>query len=81
MIAWEKDLQSNWELEDWYENYSQSVKDIYNTSLIESNIKVFTRWYLVPTRLAATFPSTSPLCFRGCQGLSSMILIWWECPR
>lgn len=39
------------------------------------------RWYLVPTRLAAMLPSTSPLCFRGCQGIGSMIHIWWECPR
>ena len=30
---------------------------------------------------ALVFPSTSPLCFRGCEHQGSFIHIWWSCPR
>ena len=39
------------------------------------------RWYLVPSRLAAMFPTSSPLCFRNCQAQGTMLHVWWECPR
>lgn len=55
--------------------------DKYSISLTEANLKVFTRWYLVPTILALMFPSSSPFCFRDCQAQGSMIHIWLECPR
>lgn len=79
MEAWERDLQEGWDLEEWHKSISRSFKGIFDTSLVEANLKVTTRWYLVPNRLAAIFPSSSPLCFRDCHILSTMIHVWWEC--
>ena len=81
MLAWEKELNNEWDLSDWYKNYTRSIKGYVNVSLIEANIKMYTRWYLVPVKLTSMYPTTSPLCFRGCHGLGSMIHIWWECPK
>lgn len=55
------------------------LKGIRNISLIESNLKVMTRWYLTPAKLAKMYP-TDPRCFRGCQLTGSTAHIWWECP-
>lgn len=81
MEAWERDLQETWGLEEWHKRGTRAFKGILNISLIEANLKVLMRWYLVPSRLALMFASTSPLCFRDCQAQGSMLHIWWECPR
>lgn len=49
--------------------------------MVEANLKVLTRLYLVPTWLAKMYPSVSPLCFRDCQMPGTMCHIWWECSR
>lgn len=56
------------------------LKGIRNISLIESNLKVMTSWYLTPAKLAKMYPTTDPRCFRGCQLTGSTAHIWWECP-
>lgn len=76
--VWEKDLQNQWDLEDWHLSFSRSFKEIFNSSLIEANLKVITRLYLVLTRLPAFYPSSFPLCFWSCHMLGTMIHIWWE---
>lgn len=81
MHAWECEIQESWTADIWHRNFFHSYKGINNTILIEANLKVLTRWYLVPTRLAKMFPSSSPFCFRGCNSPVSMIHIWWECLR
>lgn len=81
MEAWESDLQVTWDLEDWHQAISRAFKGKTNVSLVEANLKVITRWYLVPTRLAILFPSASPLCFSECPTLGYMIHVWWECPK
>lgn len=81
MEAWERDLQETWNLEEWHRRGTRAFQGIINISLIEANLKVLMRWYLVPSRLATMFSSASPLCFRDCQAQGSMLHIWWECPR
>lgn len=81
MEAWERDLQDTWGLEEWHKTETRAHKGIVTISLIEANVKVLMRWYLVPTRLAVMFPTSSPLCFRACQALGSMLHIWWGCPK
>lgn len=66
--------------ERWRASYSRIFKGIRNISLIESNLKVMTRWYLTQAKLAKMYPTTDPRCFRGCQLTGSMAHIWWECP-
>lgn len=39
------------------------------------------RWYLVPTHLAKYYPQSSPLCFRGCGHLGTLLHTLWEYPR
>lgn len=82
MEAWERDLQETWNLEEWHRRGTRAFQGIFlNISLIEANMKVLMRWYLLPSRLATMFSSASPLCFRDCQAQGSMLHIWWECLR
>ena len=81
MLAWERELHDEWDLKDWCGNFIRSIKGFMSVPLMEANVKIFTRWYLVPLKLASIYPSSSPLCFRGCHGVGSMIHTWWECPR
>lgn len=66
---------------NWIYAFRRSFKGIMNISLIEASIKVFTRWYYVPARLARIYPDASPLCYRGCGLEGTMPHIWWTCPR
>lgn len=79
--SWERDLGFNWDLDTWHSRFSSAFKGILNISLIEADLKVMSRWYLVPTRLAKFYPQSSPLCFRGCGHLGSLLHILWECPK
>lgn len=81
MQSWERDLGLDWDLDTWHSRFSSAYKGILNISLIEADLKVLSRWYLVPTRLAKFYPQSSPLCFRGCGHLGSLLHILWECPR
>lgn len=81
MLAWEKDLSSEWSLEAWQKTCFQSFKGILNISLIEANLKVITRWYMVSSKIAQIYPSSSPICFQGCKLIGNMVHVWWKCPR
>lgn len=48
MMSWERDLEIEWDLNTWHFCFSRSFKGIHNISLIEANLKVMSRWYLVP---------------------------------
>lgn len=69
-----------WDQNEWFQAFQRSYKGILNISLIEANVKLLTRWYYVPSRLAMIYPNASPLCFRGCNLVGSMFHIWWSCP-
>lgn len=81
MLAWESDLAIEWEVDKWRSSFDRAFKGIKNISLIESSVKVITRWYFTPAKLSKMFPTVDPKCFRGCQLLGSMAHVWWECPR
>lgn len=68
-------------MEKWQTSLSRSFKVIQNISLIKSNLKAMTRWYLTPAKLATVYPTATPQCFRGCQLTGSMAHTWWECSR
>lgn len=61
--------------------FMTSFKGVLNTSLTHASLKVISRWYYTPFRLASMYPSADPLCFRGCQLSGTMAHIWWECPE
>lgn len=81
MLKWESDLDIEWDLDTWNFQVAKVFKGILNVSLVEANLKVVTRWYLVPTRQIKLFPQSSPLCFRGCDLLGSHLHILWQCPK
>lgn len=75
-----------WELEEWAQDiwhhcFQCSFKGLMNISLMEANVKTFTRWYRVPTQVAKIYPDSSSLCFRGCNIWGSLFLTWWSCRR
>lgn len=49
MLKWESDLDIEWDLDTWNFQVAKVFKGILNVSLVEANLKVVTRWYLVPT--------------------------------
>lgn len=81
MWVWDLDLASHTEVEQWHSSLKLAYKGILNVSLIEANVKVITRWDMVPLRLSRVYPFSSPLCFRECNSLGIMYHIWWECQR
>lgn len=81
MREWETDLQQEWTLTEWHRASVAASKGIINIALVEANLKILMRWYMVPTRIAKIYPNASPLCFRNCGHIGSMIHIWWECPK
>lgn len=61
----ESDLDIHLEPEQWFQAFCRNYKGIMNISLVEAIIKVFTRWYDVPTRLTMMFPNVSPYATVG----------------
>lgn len=80
-LNWEQDVEVSWEAETWFSTFQQAFKGMVNTTLMEANLKIITRWYMVTEPLVNIFPNTSPLCFRGCNILDTFFQTWWECSR
>lgn len=59
MLNWERDPQFQWDLDKWHTNFARSFKGILNGSLVEADLKVISRWYLVP--LVSPNATLSPL--------------------
>lgn len=79
MLSWELDLE--WDLDTCNSDFTRAFRGILHISLVEANLKVISLWYLVPTRLVTFFPQSSPLCFRGCDHLGTLLHVLWQCPR
>lgn len=77
----ENDLQHTWSIEEWHRASTAASKGILNIALIEANLKVLMRWYMVPLKLSKIYPNASPMCFRNYGHVGSMLHIWWDCPR
>lgn len=63
MNKWEKDIEETFEVDKWFKMAQFASKAYNNTSLIEANYNVLLRWYMVPVRVAACVPGTSPFMF------------------
>lgn len=80
-LSWEADLGETIDENIWSKWSTMVHKGILNTSLVEANYKVFSRWYLVTTRITKIYPDASPHCFRGCGPEGTMLHTWWTCPK
>ncbi|CAH2275489.1 Hypothetical predicted protein, partial [Pelobates cultripes] len=78
---WESDLNCPGPLKAWDTIFTNPLKLLKSSALIEQHHKILYRWYLVPTRLHKIFPSTSSQCWRCHTQEGSMYHIWWSCPR
>lgn len=43
-LDWEEELQIQWSMETWQSALATTYKDIINTSLLQANIKIVSRW-------------------------------------
>lgn len=77
MLNWERDLDIELDLDTWHSHFASAYKGMLNISLIEANLKVISRWYLVPACLAKYYSQSSPLY----DHLGTILHIWWQCPR
>lgn len=70
MRAWDLYLALKRDL--WHTCFNSACKGVLNISLVEANVKVMTRWYMVPLW---------PFYFRSCHSNGSTYHIWRECPK
>lgn len=80
LTDWELDLQEQFTDIQWQNAINATYKATTCTSLWEVAYKTTMRWYLTPLKLAKYHTSTSPLCWRGCNHMGSLIHIMWSCP-
>lgn len=80
-LAWDMNLGTDIDMEDWSRWSTMVHKGISNTTLVEANDKILARWYIIPTKLAMIFPDASPLCFRSGRHVGTMCYTWWTCPK
>lgn len=43
--------------------------------------KLLTRWYFTPLRLAESYPTASPYCWRSCCSMGMLLHNVWSCPH
>ena len=80
MLRWEKDLDCSFSADSWYsmsENLQKCNKAI---SFRDTPVKLFSRWYLTPSKLHSFYPLISPNCFRGCSEQGTLLHTFWSCP-
>lgn len=80
VAKWESDLGFSLETTKWDTIWTTTKSSSQNIAALETNYKVLTRWYLVPTRIAKFAPNYSSSCFRGCTEPGSHFHTWWTCP-
>lgn len=67
--------------EDWGYTWEVAKKCSPNVLIEETNLKVLTLWYWVPTRSAKVTLVVSLFCFHNCGKEGSFLHIWWTCPQ
>lgn len=63
--CWAADIGIQLEPKNWTDIWQSTKSSTVNILALETNYKVFTRWYLVPARIAKTL-SYYPSNFKGC---------------
>lgn len=66
MTVWERELNLEFDLQDWEANWQNMRKCTNSLTIRETAIKLFTRWYYTPSRLHTIYPQASSSCFCGC---------------
>ena len=78
---WEEDFGAELSTVEWGQIWNNTKTASSNVQAAETNYKVLTRWYLVPTRVAKFSSNYSELCFRECSDIGTYIHTWWSCPK
>lgn len=77
---WKRDINLTLASADCAHIWQETKSASPNIVALETNYKVLTRWYLVPTRISKFLLHYSPQCFRGCTAPGTHAHIWWKCP-
>ena len=77
---WEEDLGEELSSEEWGQIWNNTKTMSINVLAAETNFKVLSRWYLVPSRVAKFSSNYSELCFRDCANRGTYFHTWWLCP-
>ena len=81
MSKWEDDLGIELAQTEWDQIWNNTKTVSTNIIAAETNYKVLSRWYLVPTRVAKFSQTYSDLCFRECLDKGTYFHTWWSCPK
>lgn len=79
MLKWESDLGVSFSVDEWTSMSDNLRKSNKAISFRETPIKIFSRWYLTPSKLHTYYPSISPNCFRGCAEPGTLMHTFWNC--
>lgn len=77
---WERDLNRTFDQADLSSIWQATKSSSPNIAPLETNYKVLTRWYLVPSRIHKLLPQYLPHCFCGYNETGTLLYIWWDCP-
>uniref|UniRef100_A0A8C5QNH5 Reverse transcriptase domain-containing protein n=1 Tax=Leptobrachium leishanense TaxID=445787 RepID=A0A8C5QNH5_9ANUR len=80
MAAWERDLGSTLEGDEWLDIWEAARKVSICTTLQEQGLKTMMRWYTTPVLLHKTNSAVPDDCWRGCGERGTQAHMWWSCP-
>uniref|UniRef100_A0A8C5MEC2 Reverse transcriptase domain-containing protein n=1 Tax=Leptobrachium leishanense TaxID=445787 RepID=A0A8C5MEC2_9ANUR len=80
MAAWERDLGSTLEGDEWLDIWEAARKVSICTTLQEQGLKTMMRWYTTPVLLHKANAAIPDDCWRGCGERGTQAHMWWSCP-
>lgn len=80
ILKWVQELGSTFSDSEWLKAIHYNSSHTKCINYWEISQKIIHRWYLTPVRLAK-FTNADNLCWRGCQGVGSLLHTLWECPQ
>lgn len=81
MKKWESDLAMQFTDSEKEKILYFAQKSSIATKVQETNYKILTRWYRVPTALHRFFPQVSDTRWRFGVGQGSMLHVFWDSPK
>lgn len=81
VLKWSTDLHHTFTDLQIQNMIELSYKSSICTKIQETNYKIFTRWYMTPSRLHAIFPDASEHCWRCGTDKGTILHIFWTCPK
>lgn len=81
LVQWEQDLNSTFSPNQCNNILCFIYKSSICKKILETNFKIWTRWYPTPSELHRFFPMTTDRCWRCQEGRGTLLHIFWSCPK